>query len=261
MGISGTKEWATEDFAIQRGCENGCSYCWAKANALRFKQIKTPEEWLKPVINEAKVNKKWRKHEGRVFFPSTHDITPLNIRECIITLIHILGAGNEVLIVSKPRLGVIKHLCFALQDYNAQILFRFTIGSNSDSVLKFWEPFAPSYLERKDSLKYAFEKGFETSVSSEPYLDENIGEVIEDLKPFVSDALWLGKMNRIKERVDTTGWDPAQFAHLDRVRRCQTDAAIHTLYEHFKNDPKVKFKDSIKKVVGLPELKKIGEDV
>jgi hypothetical protein len=37
------------------------------------------------------------------------------------------------------------------------------------------------------------------------------------------------------------------------VEKGQSDDMIKSLYEHFKTHPKVKWKDSIKKVVGLPE--------
>ena len=258
--VTGVFEWAKYGEFCFDGCEHGCLYCWAKAKALKMGWVPSADKWPKMVLNQKRFDKNFGKRAGTTMFPTNHDITPDTMRENITYLLKMLAPGNKVLIVSKPHAGVVKHLCYALTNYKNQILFRFTIGSPNEPVLKFWEPNAPSYAERKEALMEAFNRGFQTSVSSEPFLDENIGILVEELKPFVTDAIWIGKMNKIAERVDMTGWGPAEFAYLVRVKKSQTDAAIHTLYEHYKNDPKVKWKDSIKKIVGIARPTKAGAD-
>lgn len=86
-------------------------------------------------------------------FPSTHDITPKHLDLAIDFLKRLLGNGNKVLIVSKPSFECIKWICDSFVDYKDHILFRFTIGSTDNKTLKFWEPNAPDYSERKKALE------------------------------------------------------------------------------------------------------------
>jgi hypothetical protein len=251
MSKTGTKEWATHNKNICFGCKNGCLYCYARTNALRFKQIKTPEEWTKMRLYEQK--EKPKKIDGRIMFPSSHDIFPEYIEQTIDYLKKWLSQGNEFLIVSKPRLEVIDRLTTELEKWKDRITFRFTIGSLEDDVLKFWEPDAPGFQERMASLKLAFERDYKTSVSCEPFFDKTIFLLIDIFSPYVTDTIWVGKMNGIPQRVDTSKWTKDDFKYLTMVEKGQSDDMIKSLYEHFKTHPKVKWKDSIKKVVGLPE--------
>ena len=146
-GITGTKEWAAENVNIQTGCEHDCRYCYAKGMALRFHRT-TAEGWRKPTIRPSEVNRKRGQRRGTVMFPSTHDITPLNVEACIGVLEKMLAAGNRVLIVSKPHLRCVKTMCERLAQYRDRIVFRFTIGSVDDHVLRYWEPGAPASAER-----------------------------------------------------------------------------------------------------------------
>ena len=69
-------------------------------------------------------------------------------------------------------------LCDDLREYKKNMLFRFTIGSMNNEILSFWDQYAPLYEERKQSLEFAFNAGYRTSVSVEPMLDS---ECIEEL--------------------------------------------------------------------------------
>jgi len=89
--------------------------------------------------------------------------------------------------------------------YKENIPFRFPIGSCDTETLKFWEPNAPSFEERFSSLKLAYHKGFNTSVSSKPILDTNIFQLVETLLPFVTDAIWIGKPNQLLARLRMNG--------------------------------------------------------
>ena len=120
--------------------------------AIRFKR-KTPENWKEEEINWEAYNKNIKQREGFIMFPSTHDITPKHLDLAIDFLKRLLGNGNKVLIVSKPSFECIKWICDSFVDYKDHILFRFTIGSTDNKTLKFWEPNAPDYSERKKALE------------------------------------------------------------------------------------------------------------
>ncbi len=171
---TGTRQWSNKSINFQTGCEHNCLVCYAKDMSIKYKQT-TKNNWGSPSIRIKDVKKKINKwNESLVMFPSSHDITPNNINEAMIVLRKILEADNEVLIVSKPHYDCIKKICDTFTDYKDKILFRFTIGSYNNNVLKFWEPNAPSLNERMKALKYAYDNGFETSVSCEPMMDKLI---------------------------------------------------------------------------------------
>jgi DNA repair photolyase len=252
MSKTGTKEWSEESRNIQLGCERGCIYCYGCEGALRFRRINSRAEWLKPKINQRAL-KNTGKVEGVIMFPSTHDITKLNIDYALVFLDDLLANGNRVLIVSKPEKAIIDRLTYNLAKYKAQMKFRFTIGSADDSVLKFWEPNAPAYWERVDSLRLCFERGFQTSVSCEPYLDDTIFSLVNEVSQYVTDTIWIGRLNKFERRVDTKGWGDREWAFANRMFAVQSHDAVWQLYEHFKNNPKIRWKDSCKKVLGIPE--------
>lgn len=206
-------------------------------------------------------NKDVRFREGCIMFPSTHDITPKHLHLAIDYLKRMLGNGNKVLIVSKPSYHCIKQICDTFKDYKESILFRFTIGSTNNKTLKFWEPNAPDYAERKKALVYAFNMGFQTSLSCEPMLDNRIDKLIEDLSQYVTDAIWLGKMNFAIRRLRTNGhWDAENQAAVKQLMEWQNDETIKKLYNKYKDNPQIKWKESIKKVVGIEVSTIKGED-
>jgi hypothetical protein len=204
-------------------------------------------------------------------FPSSHDITPNNLNACMTVLEKLLAAGNDVLIVSKPHLDCIKAICDAFERYSDifdvfdgcyryRMVFRFTIGAVDNRILRFWEPNAPSYEKRKAALKYAFDAGFQTSVSAEPLLDaENIDLLVSELLPYITDSLWIGEMNhigRFSKYADTQIRD-----EVNRIIAGQTPSALQGIYDRYKDNPIIKWKNGIKKIVGLPMATVPGLDV
>jgi DNA repair photolyase len=259
MTITGTKEWAASNVNVCDGCSHDCLYCYAKSMAIRFKR-KTRDNWHVEDIREKAVTKSYGKMRGTVMFPSSHDITPTNFDACFVVLRKLLEAGNRVLVVSKPHLECIKKLCSAFGRYRDNILFRFTIGACDDDILSYWEPHAPSYGERLDSLRYAYNGGFETSVSAEPMLDTaNIESLVNEVSPYVTDSIWLGKINRLRSHLKFNG--DIDLEAVEALERGQTDKSIIAIYECFKDNPKVRWKDSIKKVVGIETPDKAGMDI
>ncbi|TKJ21797.1 MAG: hypothetical protein CEE43_08895 [Promethearchaeota archaeon Loki_b32] len=192
----GTKEWADSNVNCYLGCSNNCRYCYAKKMAIRFNR-RTEDTWRIMIPNQKNIKKGYAKRKGRVMFPSSHDITYESLEGCIIVLEKLLNAGNDVLITTKPRLKCIKKICRLFFKKKELIQFRFTITSLSNELLKFWEPFAPLFEERINALKFAFNKGYMTSVSIEPFLDEDPFTLVETLYPYITESIWIGKMNYV----------------------------------------------------------------
>jgi DNA repair photolyase len=112
--ISGTKEWSVASVNCLTGCEHACRYCYAREQALRFKRIATAADWQDTAIRAAEVWKKRKKYDGRVMFPTTHDITPTYLEPCRRVLENLLLAGNDVLIVTKANAHCVNTLCLVL---------------------------------------------------------------------------------------------------------------------------------------------------
>ncbi len=247
---TGFKEWGEYGFSIGTGCANNCIYCFAAYDAsTRFSRIPSRAAWETETLNKNAVIHTYPKKDGVVIYPKTHDITPYYLQQSIHVLKVILGSGNQVLIVSKPHFFCVEAMCARLAEFKSQILFRFTIGTLDARVARFWEPGATSPAERIKCLRYAFEKGFQTSVSAEPLLGGHnaIAHLLPAVEPYITDSIWIGKMNRIRQRVDMTSL-PVSTAVRD-MEHLQRDSQIIKIYEEFKDNPKVRWKDSFKTVI------------
>ena len=101
-------------------------------------------------------------------------------------------------------------------------------------------------------MKLAYHKGFNTSVSSEPILDTNIFQLVETLLPFVTDAIWIGKPNQLLARLRMNGiTDSESIIKAKELMASLSDEWIRELFEVYKDNPKIKWKESIKKVVNI----------
>jgi DNA repair photolyase len=220
----------------------------------------TAEQWAKPVVRAEEVTRKHPLYPGTVMFPTEHDIHPEILDECLNVIAELLAAGNNVLVVSKPNLSCINEICRAFAASKDQILFRFTITAKDNTILHFWEPGAPPFEERLSSLCHAFKEGYSTSVSIEPMLDcDNIKELIGDIAPCVTHSIWLGKMNKIEERVIC---DSAIMSEeIKRIRLSQSDENIKKVYNTFRHNKLIRWKESIKEIVGLELPKEPGLDI
>lgn len=244
----GVFEWAVGSFNTQTGCKNDCRYCYAKSMAIRFKRA-TPASWaiaqplraMRPITGKA----------GFIMYPSSHDLFPETLPQHIDAIHRIINSGHPVLFVSKPRLTCIEAICQEFTGGRDRILFRFSIGSASTDTLKLWKPGATSFKGRLESLKYAHHQGYQTSVSCEPMLDDRIDDVITAIMPFVSESVWVGKMNSGQSRLKINGcWATHEYIYRDLMKK-QSDKAIWALYLRYKDNPMIQWKESIKKVVGL----------
>ncbi len=258
--VFGAHEWAHESLNIIDGCKHNCKYCYSKEMAVRFKRCQI-EDWEQEKIRQTAYRRPVKQLHGTYMFPSTHDIHPDNLSVCMSYLSRILPACDKVLVVSKPHFECIEAICKAFHDKRDKILFRFTIGSSNNDTLKFWEPGAPSFEERFKSLEYAHSKRFNTSVSCEPLLDNNTDELIYHLFPHITDSIWLGKPNFLMRRLRTNGvLDEETERRANELLTSLNDEFIHELYNKWKDNPKIKWKESIKKIIGLKLAQEKGLD-
>jgi len=190
------------------------------------------------------LHKTFKKQPGRVMFPSTHDIFDISpFKEaCFLVLSKLLDSGNDVLITTKPRFSITKDIIHHFGQYKSQMQFRFTITSDNDECLSFWEPNAPGFEERFDSLKYAFQNGFKTSVSIEPFLDYDPTVLVEKVTPLTTESIWLGRMNYIARKNLS---DEEEF-HFNRIRKNYESHHLLEIFNKLKSHSKIRFKDSIK---------------
>jgi len=255
--VFGTTEWAASNANCIAGCSHNCHYCYAKTMAIRFHR-KSTETWKD---EEQKPLKKIGKRIGRIMFPTTHDISPKNVDYCFEYLNKILSVGNEVLIVSKPHFEVFERFCKEFSSYKDKILLRFTIGSASSDTLALWEPGAAGFKERLNSLDLVYTAGFKTSVSCEPMLDTDMSKLIEKVRPFVNDCIWLGIMNSPFVRLSINKAPKEVIEEAKKLINFYDNKTVNELYSRYKNDPLIKWKESIKKIVGIEVPLEKGLDI
>lgn len=245
---TGTNEWSERTENIQRGCSHNCLYCYASSNAVRFK-LRDRNDWEREELTKKAFITSYPQREGVIMFPSAHDITPPNVEHYIRVATLMLEKGNRLLIVSKPHLECVAKMCDAFEAFRDQILFRFTIGTMNNDVAAHWEPGAPPPSERVDALKLAFDLGYRTSISAEPLLGgtETAVTLMDAVRPYVTDTVWIGKMNKIRKRVDMTA--PGNLAHAEEIEAAQTDAEVLRMVSILGADPLVRWKDSVEDVM------------
>ena len=258
--VRGTAEWAVATVDCGIGCPHGCRYCYARSKLVDRLGLVSPAAWSTFRVDAEAVQREYPLYPGQVMFPAHHDIVPDNLAACHAVLVNLLAAGNRVLVVSKAHLRCIEALCRELRRFRRQILFRFTITARDDRILSFWEPQAPAYAERRACLALAIGQGFATSVSVEPMLDAgDVVAMVHDLLPLVSHSIWIGKMNRIGKRVVSDSLEMAR--EIDRIEVEQDDAHIREIYRHLRDLPVVRWKESIKTVIGLAPAAEPGLDI
>lgn len=245
---TGTREWAEVNENIAKGCPHNCLYCYAAQNAKRFK-VRARADWAREELTKRAEITRYPARNGVIMFPSAHDITPFNLEAYVRVALLMLQAGNKLLIVSKPQYKCIARLCEAFAQYKDTILFRFTIGTTDAAVAAHWEPGAPAPVERITSLKHAFEAGYRTSVSAEPLLGglATAQSLLAAVRPYVTDTVWIGKMNKIRTRVDMSA--PENECRASEIEQAQTDPEVLRLFNALNGDPLVRWKDSIHEVL------------
>ncbi len=242
---TGTREWAETGRNIQLGCEHDCLYCYAKAAARRFGKASV-DSWRIP---EAYGYPPSPRKRG-VMFPTAHDITPFHLDRCEDYLKWLLAHENKVVIVSKPNPKCVERLLNTLNLWRSQVLWRFTIGSSNDKWMEFWEPGAPRLNDRLSSLHLANKAGWQTSVSMEPMLDEHPEEVVERVRPFVTESIWIGVMRKVRSRLSLNlGRNSLAINAGEALMGFWDDTRVLDLVARFQHDPVILWKDSIQEVI------------
>lgn len=259
----GTKEWADQNYNTHYACKHGCWYCYAWCEAYQRKR-EYCDDWGKKMTRRSNWNKCWQTRENGyiIMYPTTHDILPEIMDDCFKVIENMLNANINVLVVTKPHFEVIKKLISKFpnnKEGEPQIILRFTIGTNDDDLLAFWEPHAPKFQERLKALQLAYKKGFNTSVSMEPFFPARIQShkskiesfiyLVEKLLPYVDSTLWIGMMNHIPVNVQRgkilTNLQKARISSLNNFYRWEN---INELLYHFYLNKKIRWKESIKKM-------------
>jgi DNA repair photolyase len=216
--------------------------------------------WDNWTLNYDKIEKGYQKLDNSednlydYMFPTSHDIFPEILDECIIVLRKVLDAGNSVLITTKPHLDCIKRICTELMEWRGQICFRFTITSISDATLIKYEPHAPLTTERHLAVKKAHNEGFKTSLSIEPFLDKNPLRIIDLYSSLISDTIWVGIMS------GSVLDDDLKQEYETEIKPNYTEEKLQKILENLGNLPqetmdKVRLKDSIVNKLNLSSNK------
>ena len=92
-----------------------------------------------------------------------------------------------------------------------------------------------SFNERIDAIAEAWNHDFRTSVSIEPMLDAgHIEELVSVVQSYVSDSIWIGRMNHVRRRVIIK--TPEDEAAVRRIEDGQTDEQIRRIYNALKTN-------------------------
>lgn len=263
---TGLFQWVDQYIILAKNCPNGCVYCYAMIKEVfRFKR-RTYEEFrnyelIKPMIRfkDGRSTTKIEKIEDWIMFPGTHDIFPAILDISLDYIKRHLEIGNKLLIVSKPDCEVIQAITRECENFKDQILFRFTMTSQNEGLLDYFEPNAPSFSERLDILKYCYHKKFQTSVSIEPFLEKDPIPLIKKVALYCTDSIWVGMMTKIAYIKRSIS--PQMYEYLMKITSEKNLFSIirniDKLPSHIKD--KVYFKDSFNPILERKKHKDITQ--
>jgi hypothetical protein len=86
-------------------------------------------------------------------------------------------------------------------------------------------------------------------------LDNNMAAVIKKVSKYVTETIWLGKANNLlgktgQGRLERNGVaTPGVVQKANELNDWQNDDNMITLYNKYKTDPKIRFKESIKRII------------
>jgi DNA repair photolyase len=270
----GAVEWAEERYNSHWGCPNGCKYCYSRLLAYQKRK-----KWIVNGTNVYKLYgeksirkdnwiKKWRgrKNKHTIMYPSMHDITPKTAEDGFKVMKNIIEPRNvHLLWVTKPYLEVVEKFVDRFEGYKDKIMIRMTITTNSQKEIDYWEPNAPTFEERMESLKLLFRKGYTTSISIEPMLIpiehsknsvENELIFVRSLLNYTSGTIWVGMMNHIpKDKYMGRKLTDEEKREYNRIENMyKADNFIERLVKALYREKKVRFKESIKHHM-LPKMR------
>jgi hypothetical protein len=123
----------------------------------------------------------------------------------------------------------------------------------NESLQKFWAPGATGCEETFACLKRGHAAGFRTSAIIEPMLDaENIVQLYETISPYITDEILVGPMNHLADVRKRNVGLPGIGEALAEIEKWQTDEALWKVHGWLSGLPKVRFKDDMRRALGLP---------
>lgn len=247
--LTGLEQLTTNTYNIIDGCQNNCKYCQNCTLPEKKKKVSNPLIWKTKVSKEIDLDKV-KRMRGPILFPSNHDITPDDVTHVSKLLREFLFSGSNFIITTKPHLTCIEQMCADLKHFKSGLIFRFSIGSADSKVLKFWEPNCTGFEERLECLKLAHSKGFKTSVSCQPMLDGDVDSVIEAVSPYVTENIFIGKVENLKVNLAQNHHnDEATLYKADQLLQIQSDENILRLYQTHKDNPLIIWEKNIVEVL------------
>jgi len=281
----GTYEWCDETYNSHEGCKNACLNCYARNLAWQKKFVFWENYDKAEIHRKTKWIKTWRRKADGFWFmyPSMHDTFEETAADAIKVIGNMLKANGNVLWVTKPRYEVVKKVLEKFSNYQVSafdeprnylqgqphIKIRMSISTNNDEEIAFFEENAPKYDEREKSLILAHEMGADVGTSCEPWYKpvlnngddptEKFIEWVRHLLQYVTDELWIGKMNYIptengkaKEGIYELRGTPLTDEQIEKFRELEGLYKLENILrivDEFHGDPKIRFKESIKKAM------------
>ena len=89
--------------------------------------------------------------------------------------------------------------------------------------------------------------GFRTSVSAEPLLGgvDTFNDLYLRVKRYVTDTVWVGVMNMPRQRIRMNTAGTFDESLIDWIIKRQSPEEMYRLYQKYRDDEMVSFKDSI----------------
>lgn len=245
----GSRELSDNSFNTMFGCSNDCRYCCSAHAALEKGYIKSRTDWKKERAISGMDLDHVRYSEGTVMYPTRHDIKPYEMKHVLFAIHMLLSTSNDILICSKAHLSCIEDICRTYSDHRDRISFMITVTSLDERLCSFWEPGAPTPVERITALRYAFDNGFRTNVICEPMLQGPGGaiDVYDAVEGYVTNNIWFGKMVFPQKRVDMS--QPGNADAVAEILRLQSDSNIKFLHSQLDGLPKVCWKGSVSRLI------------
>jgi len=207
-------EYAPLACNTRRGCEHGCSYCYAPACLFlkreQFRAASTPRSGILEALAKDAAKLQRVGNRERVLFCFTCDpYTPAEAQDQ--TTRRALETMGRY---SQPFAVLTKSGTRSCRDFD--LLERYggwfgtTLLFTEDRDRQTWEPRAASVEDRREAIRQAHSLGIRTWVSVEPIIDpEQALALIDSLSPWV-DEWRVGKLNHHPHAatVDWNAWAP-----------------------------------------------------
>jgi hypothetical protein len=95
---------------------------------------------------------------------------------------------------------------------------------------------------------------YRTSVSAEPFLDDGVEYLYIRCFPFITESFWIGTLRQFNHRVDRKSISVEQmYDYVEPLLVCQQKNPVRRLYEKMNGRPLIKWKDSIREIVGVAD--------